>query len=80
MKDISPKEEPVAWATVVGLAIAAAASYGLNITDELSELLVLVVPMLIAGWVARRNVTPVANPKLDVHDPDTWGDASPRRG
>lgn len=57
MNDLSPKAEPVGYATVVGLIVAALASYGLNITSELGQALVVVVPMLIAAWVARSKVT-----------------------
>lgn len=60
MKNLSPKQEPVAWATIVGLVIAALASYGLNITPELGKALVVVVPIIIAAVVARQSVTPVS--------------------
>ena len=57
MKNISPKAEPVTWSVAIGLIIAAAASYGFNITSELAQALVVLVPIGIATWVARRNVT-----------------------
>lgn len=53
MTDISPKAEPVAWSIGVGLVLAALASYGLNITPELRDALVMIAPIVIAAGVAR---------------------------
>lgn len=56
LSSISPRSEPVLWSTVVAAAIAAAASYGLNVTDEMTYFLVLLVPFVIGSVVARFNV------------------------
>lgn len=56
MNDISPKAEPVAWSIGVGLVLAALASYGLNITPELRDALVMIAPIVIAAVVARQSV------------------------
>jgi hypothetical protein len=64
MNTIGPRAEPVVWSTIVGLVIAAAASYGFGVTDELNELLVFVVPMIVAAIAARQN----------VYAPDTFHD------
>lgn len=58
MTNISPKAEPVGWSVTIGLIIAAVASYGVGVTPELQDAIVLIVPMLIAAWVARSNVSP----------------------
>jgi hypothetical protein len=59
MSDIGPKKEPVAWATATGLVLAALASYGLDVTPELKELLILAVPIIAGAAWARWQVTPV---------------------
>lgn len=64
MNTYGPKQEPVAWTTIIGLAVAAAISYGFGITEELTEFLTVGIPVLIAAWVARQSVTPV--PKADA--------------
>ncbi len=64
MNDISPKAEPVAWSIGVGLVLAALASYGLNITPELRDALVMIAPIVIAAGVAR----------FAVYAPDTVED------
>lgn len=64
MSDLSPKAEPVAWATIVALGLSAAASYGLNITEEFKEFAVYGVPFLLAAIVAR----------FSVYAPDTVKD------
>lgn len=51
--DLSPKAEPVAWATVIGLALSAGVSYGLNITQELRDFLVIATPVIFTALVAR---------------------------
>ena len=56
MNNLSPKAEPVTWAMIVGAAIAAAVSYGFNITDQLADFLVLVGPIVLAGLWARFKV------------------------
>lgn len=56
MTDISPKAEPVAWSIGVGLVLAALASYGLNVTPELRDALVMIAPVVIAAIVARQSV------------------------
>lgn len=55
-KDLSPRAEPVAWGVIVAAAIAALGSYGFNLTPELKDLLVLVVPFIIAAIVTRFRV------------------------
>lgn len=60
MSKFSPRQEPVAWGTLVALAIGAAASYGLNVTPELKELLIFAVPLLLGAIWARFQVSPVA--------------------
>ena len=57
MSNVSPKAEPIAWGTVVGLAVAAAISYGLNITPELRDALIYIVPIGAGLLWARRQVT-----------------------
>lgn len=56
----TPSNEPVAYSTLVALLIAAAVSYGLPITDELTQFLVTAVPILVAAIVARSKVTPTS--------------------
>ena len=56
----TPSNEPVATSTLVALFIAAAASYGLPITNELTRFLVVAVPVLVAAIVARSKVTPTS--------------------
>jgi hypothetical protein len=60
-KDITPKAEPVAWGTAVGLIIAALISYGLNITPELRDALIVVLPVAAGALWAR----------FQVYAPDT---------
>lgn len=81
MTKFGPKQEPVAWSTIVGLVLAALASYGFGVTDEAKELLVYVVPIIAAAYVARQNVSPVAKqpdtqgppaPDVDWQKPETW--------
>jgi len=59
MNKPTPKNEPVTYATLVALAVGALASYGMGITDELKEFLIVAVPVIIGAIVARQNVTPV---------------------
>lgn len=51
--DLSPRAEPVAWANIAALIVAALISYGVPISDPLAELLVVVLPFLLANGVAR---------------------------
>ncbi len=53
---MKPRSEPIAWSVVVAAVLAAAASYGLDLTPELRELLVLVGPFLFAALWARFHV------------------------
>jgi len=56
MGNLSPRAEPVAWSVVIAAIVAASASYGLNITNELSAVLVMIGPFIIAGIVSRFSV------------------------
>lgn len=67
MSKIGPKQEPVAWATLVSLAAAALGSYGLGITPELEAFLVAVVT-IAAAWWARQRVTPVPKAEANARD------------
>lgn len=55
-KDLSPKAEPIAWATLVALVVAALADYGIEVSSNLEQLLIYVAPFVIANIVARFNV------------------------
>lgn len=56
MKNLTPHAEPVTWAAVVAAIVAALASYGLNITNELAHLLVMIAPFVGAALWARLRV------------------------
>ncbi len=56
MNNFSPRAEPVTWSVVIAAFVAAGASYGFNITNELLALLVMVGPFIIAGIVSRFSV------------------------
>lgn len=56
LSSVTPKAEPVAWTVVAAAGIAAAMSYGLNITNEMKDFLILVSPFVIGGIVARFSV------------------------
>lgn len=56
----TPTNEPVAYSTIIALLIAALVSYGLPITNELTQFLVTAVPIAIAAIVARSKVTPTS--------------------
>ncbi len=73
MNDISPKAEPVAWSIGVGLVLAALASYGLNITPELRDALVMIAPIAIAAVVARQSVFATDTVDEKVNDAYTRG-------
>ena len=72
MDQYGPKQEPVAWATVTGLVLAALASYGLDVSPELKELLIYAVPIVAAAAWARWQVTPT--PKAEAEKDAAWID------
>lgn len=53
LKDLTPRAEPAIWGLLVSSALAALGSYGLNITDELSDFLIMVAPYVL-GFIAVR--------------------------
>lgn len=54
--DVSPRAEPVAWSTAVGLIVAVAISYGLDVTPELDKALAVLAPIALAALWARFRV------------------------
>lgn len=53
MSNLSPRAEPVAWSVIVASALAALASYGFGVTDELKDFILLISPYILAGIAAR---------------------------
>ena len=56
MNNLSPRAEPVTWSVVIAAIVATVASYGFDVTNELTALLVMVGPFIIAGIVSRFSV------------------------
>lgn len=82
MKNLTPHAEPVTWAAVVAAIVAALASYGLNITNELAHLLVMIAPFVGAALWARLRVWAPASHAAAVDAAYQAGlaDASPADG
>lgn len=63
MSNLGPQAEPIAWANVAALLVAALIQYGIPINDPLGQLLVLVLPFVLAnGWARFKVYAP------DTHD------------
>lgn len=67
MKDLSPKAEPAIWGLLVASALAALGSYGLNITDELKDFLIMVAPYVL-GFIAVRFAVFAPDTVEDIRD------------
>ena len=78
LKDLSPKAEPIVWANVIGLILAALADYGIEFSSNLNQLIVLVLSIALPNLVARffvyapDTVEDIKERAYDPMKPETW--------